>query len=111
MWRDKRLTKTSTIDSGFEFPFTEDYRQLECSGILLHSSEWDVVDVSEVTEEFRREEEGREGGGTGGKGFRDRKGAVANDRTSAPRRSAGGSELEGVREEREKERERERESL
>ena len=76
--------KISTIDSGFEFPFTEDGQQLESTEILLHSSEWDVVESPEMVEEARREEEGR--GAAGEKGFRDRKGAVVNERTSGPQR-------------------------
>ena len=79
------MTKISTIEPGFEFPFTEDGQQLDSSDILLHSSEWDVVESPEMVEEARREEEGR-GAAVGDKAFRDRKGAVANERTSGPRR-------------------------
>ena len=79
------MTKISTIDSGFEFPFTEDGQQLDGPDILLHSSEWDVVESPEMVEEARREEEGREAAG-GEKAFRGRKGAVANERSSGPRR-------------------------
>ena len=85
VWKDNRLTRISTIDSGFEFPFTEDGQLMEGSSELLQSSEWDVVESPEMVEEIRREEEGREGG-EGERGFRDRRGAVANDRSSGPRR-------------------------
>ena len=79
------MTKISTIDSGFEFPFTED-----SSEILLHSSEWDVVEPTEMVEEARSEK-GRGGPvaaliAKGEKAFRARKGAVAKERTSGPRR-------------------------
>ena len=43
MWKDKRLTRISTIDSGFEFPFNdqEDYHDVNVG--ILESEDWEVV--------------------------------------------------------------------
>ena len=93
VWKDNnRLTRISTIDSGFEFPFDQGYSYEDENMRILDSEKWDVVDPVEA--DLGMEERG--GGGEGGideeEGGRGREGSGgSNLRRRANVRGSGGA--------------------